>query len=156
MIHIKPLMGSGIGEIYVLNNHFTSLAGGIEATEPRRNEQALWNVQIMLEIAEKDPEAQFIVLGDLNSFVDSLPIQSLRAASLKHVFDIDRGQTWYSYIYQGTTQTLDHILVSEGLFEILVEAIALHTNADFPLPAPGDPSPRHKSDHDPIIAIFSP
>ncbi len=142
--------------LYVLNNHFTSLAGGIEATEPRRTAQALWNVQIMEQVIEHNPGAQFIVMGDLNSFTDSLPIQSLREAGLHHVFDIDPTKLWYSYVYQGVTQTLDHILVSEGLFGMLTETIALHTNADFPLPQPDDVSPLHKSDHDPLIAVFSP
>jgi predicted extracellular nuclease len=143
-------------ELYVLNNHFTSMAGGVEATEPRRNQQALWNVQIMKEIQHQEPDANIIILGDLNSFSDSLPIESLRLAGLRHVFELDPGAVWYSYIYQGASQTLDHILVTPGLFEMLIDTVALHTNADFPPPPPGDPSPMHISDHDPVIAIFSP
>ncbi|MCJ7825091.1 MAG: hypothetical protein MUP44_09350, partial [Anaerolineales bacterium] len=50
LLHIKLNATSTPIEFYVLNNHFTSLSGGIEATEPRRNEQALWNVQVIGEI----------------------------------------------------------------------------------------------------------
>ena len=153
LIHLRSVNGF---EFYVLNNHFTSLAGGEQATEPRRNEQALWNVHIMREVEANDPGAHFIVLGDLNSFIDSLPIQSLQNAGLKHIFDIDPDQIWYSYVYQGVTQTLDHMLVSQGLFNMLGDSVVLHTNADFPLPPADDASPLHKSDHDPVIAIFAP
>ncbi len=156
LMHVRLLGSDSEIELYILNNHFTSLSGGIEATEPRRNAQALWNIQIIEEIKQSDPDAQFLVLGDLNSFTYSLPIDSIRQAGLVHAFDIDPDRTWYSYVYQGTSQTLDHILMTPGLFKYLVDTIVLHTNADFPPPLANDPSPLHASDHDPIITIFSP
>jgi hypothetical protein len=30
----------------------------------------------------------------------------------------------------------------------------LHVNADYPLSDPADPSLRHSSDHDPVVAVF--
>jgi predicted extracellular nuclease len=155
MIHVKSLGDPGV-EFYALNNHFTSLAGGIEATEPRRNDQALWNTEVMRQIRQLDPEAEFIILGDLNSFLDSLPLQTLEAAGLRHVFNTDPSAAWYSYVYQGASQTLDHILVTSGLFDELIDVFVLHANADFPPPPAGDATPLHSSDHDPIVAIFQP
>ena len=156
LVHLKLLEQEAAFELYVLNNHFTSMSGGVEATEPRRNEQALWNTQVMGEIQRQDPDANIIVLGDLNSFIDSLPVESLRLAGLRHVYEIDPGQRWYSYIYQGASQTLDHILVTPELFEMLSNTVTLHTNADYPPPPAGDTSPMHISDHDPVIAFFAP
>lgn len=145
-----------IGErtVYVINNHFTSMAGGVEATEPRRNAQAAWNVQLVQEIQNQEPDAWVVVLGDLNSFYDSLPLDTLRAAGLKHVFETLPEEERYTYIYQGEAQTLDHILVSEAMWPNLVRVEVLHVNADYTLPAPDDTSPRRKSDHDPVVAVF--
>ncbi len=150
MLHVRL----GQSEIYVLNNHFSSMAGGVEATEPRRTAQAAWNVKIVQEIQAQNPEARIVVLGDLNSFYDSLPIETLRQAGLHHVFERLPEEERYTYIYQGEAQTLDHILVSEPLWERLKRVEVLHVNADFTLPDPQDTSPRRKSDHDPVVAVF--
>ena len=141
--------------IYILNNHFTSLAGGEEATEPRRAAQAQWNVEVMEQLKLEDPSAEFIVLGDLNSFYDSLPIDLLRNSGLRNVLDELPAQERYNYIYQGVSQTLDHILLTPALKASLDDVVILHVNADYPPPTPKDPSPIRKSDHDPVIAIFS-
>jgi hypothetical protein len=61
----------------------------------------------------------------------------------------------YSYIYQGESETLDHILITPSLYHLLVQVEALHINADYPPAIPDDPSPRRVSDHDPVVAVFS-
>ena len=94
------------------------------------------------------------VIGDLNSFYDSRPIDTLREAGMNHVFEIIPAEARYSYIYQGLSQTLDHILVTPALFELLARVEVLHVNADYALPFPDDASPRHTSDHDPVVAVF--
>lgn len=141
-------------ELYVINNHFTSMSGGEKATEPRRNAQAAWNVNIVEEIQEENPQAYIAVIGDLNSYYHSPPIETLREAGLRHVMSTLPDQERYNYIYEGRSQLLDHILVTPSLMECLVRVDVLHTNADFPLPLPGDESPMHKSDHDLVIATF--
>lgn len=141
--------------LFVLNNHFTSMSGGEEATEPRRNAQAAWNVTILESIQAKNPEALVAVIGDLNSFYDSLPIDTLRKAGLVHVFEVDPEGGWYSYIFEGASQTLDHILVTPNLFDLIRRVDVLHLNADFAPPIAGDESPLGKSDHDPVVATFS-
>ncbi|MFA9491290.1 MAG: lamin tail domain-containing protein [Anaerolineales bacterium] len=150
------LKGDGSStSLYVLNNHFTSMAGGEVATEPRRAAQAEWNIQVMEKLLAEDPTAQFIILGDLNSFYDSRPIEILREAGLMHVFEnLPLGER-YNYIYQGVSQTLDHILISPELMDAFQKVVLLHVNADFPPAETGDPSPIRKSDHDPVIAIFA-
>jgi predicted extracellular nuclease len=156
MIQVEIRTDSGPVSVFVLNNHFTSMSGGEEATEPRRNAQAAWNVTVMNEILDHYPDAYLAVIGDLNSFYDSLPIDTLREAGLNHVFEFDPQADWYTYIYQGASQTLDHILVTGNLFDLIRRVNVLHVNADYTLPDAGDESPLHESDHDPVVAVFSP
>ncbi|HEB64420.1 MAG TPA: hypothetical protein ENJ02_02625, partial [Chloroflexi bacterium] len=144
----------GEREVYLLNNHFSSMSGGVEATEPRRNAQAAWNVKLVQDIQAQEPEAWIVVLGDLNSFYDSLPLDTLRAAGLHHVFENLPEEERYTYIYQGEAQTLDHILVTPPMWETFRRVEVLHVNADFTLPDPQDTTPRRKSDHDPVVAVF--
>jgi len=155
MVQLEVVVEEGTRTIFVLNNHFTSMSGGEEATEPRRTGQALWNVKVLEDLQEDFPEADFLVLGDLNSYYHSAPIDALRDAGLEHVLELVSEDERYNYIYQGQSQVLDHILVNPGLWEQLGRVVILHTNADYPLPQPGDPSPLRKSDHDLVLAVFN-
>jgi len=92
----------------------------------------------------------------VNSFYNTLPIDTLRAAGLQHVFEILPEDARYTYIFQGASQTLDHILVTASLFDFLLRTEVLHVNADYAPPMPGDESPMRKSDHDPVVATFAP
>ena len=140
--------------VYLLNNHFTSMSGGEAATEPRRTAQAEWNVSLVQNILGQDPQAKIIVLGDLNSYYNSLPIITLESGGLEHVFEKLEANERYTYIYEGVSQVLDHMLVTPNLFEQIKRTEILHVNADFPPPPPDDSSPSHKSDHDPVIVTF--
>ena len=153
---VQVAISTSDGEIvlYALNNHFTSLAGGEAATEPRRTAQAAWNVTVMEQIMAEDPESHVAVIGDLNSFLDTLPIQTLEEGGLMHTIDILPEEQRCNYVYQGESQVLDHILVTPNLMDTLEQVVILHVNADYPLPDPDDISPLRKSDHDPVIAVF--
>lgn len=141
--------------VILLNNHFTSMSGGEEATEPRRTAQAAWNIQVVEDLREKNQDAHFVIMGDLNSYFQSPPLETLREAGMENVLAVLPDDQRYNYIYQGNSQVLDHILVSPEFFLYLSEVEILHTNADFPLPLPEDSSPLRKSDHDLILARFS-
>jgi uncharacterized repeat protein (TIGR01451 family) len=141
--------------VYVLNNHFTSMSAGEKPTEPRRKAQAAWNVALVEGIQASDPDALVVVLGDLNSFYDSPPLDVLREAGLRHVYESVEPERPYTYIYQGESETLDHVLVTPSLYELLEEVVTLHINADYPPPIPGDPSAQRTSDHDPLVVVFS-
>lgn len=140
--------------VYILNNHFTSMSGGEEATEPRRNAQAAWNLEIASGLLEENPSAYLAVIGDLNSYYGSLPIQTLEAGGLTNLFDTLDPDQRYTYIYEGNSQVLDHILVNEALLDLLVSFEVLHSNADYALPFAADTSLFHISDHDPVMATF--
>ncbi|MFN2275886.1 MAG: lamin tail domain-containing protein [Anaerolineales bacterium] len=142
------------GEIVLFNNHFLSMSGGEAATEPRRTAQAAWNAGLAADVLEEDPGAWVGVLGDLNSYFESPPIEQLRQAGLLHVFDSLPARERYTYIYLGVSQTLDHSMVSGELWQQLETVTVLHLDADQTLPPPDDTSPLHASDHDPVLATF--
>ena len=155
LLVVEVSYGGQTETLYLLNNHFTSLAGGELATEPRRMAQAAWNVDVLGGLLAADPDAHGVVMGDLNSFYDSLPIEILRESGLRHVFEVLPPEEHYTYIFQGISQTLDHILVTPDLMDRLLRVDVLHTNADYAPPIPGDDSPLRKSDHDAVVVVFS-
>lgn len=142
--------------VYLLNNHFLSLSAGEVATEPTRTAQAQWNAELVDELRTQNPDAEFVVLGDLNSFFETPPLDVLEAAGLRHVYRAVKGEQPYTYIFNGRTQTLDHILVSDGLFEQISLITPLHINADFPIADLESNALERISDHDPLLVVFTP
>jgi len=152
---------SSAGEVtlYAIVNHFISKAGGEALTEPRRVMEAEWNAHLVDQILARDPGAYVVVLGDLNDYYESAPLQALTegdtpGGQLVHALaGVERDER-YSFIYQGVSQLLDHILVTPSLAERLVRAEVLHINADYPLPEPDTADPHRSADHDPVVAVF--
>lgn len=155
LITVTVHLAAGDRTVYVLNNHFTSMSGGERATEPQRTAQAAWNVTLVTRLLAEHPNADVAVLGDLNSFYHSLPIDTLREGGLRHVYESVAPDIPYTYVFQGESETLDHILVTPSLYDHLVRVEALHIDADYPLPLPDDTAPWHTSDHDPLLAVFA-
>lgn len=155
LIQLQIDTSQGPLTLYVLNNHFTSMSAGEIATEPRRTAQAAWNVTILNQIRATEPDASIAVIGDLNSYYHSLPLDTLREAGMMDVLDRLPEDQRYTYIYQGESQALDHIMLTGSFAQQLNSVDVLHLDADFPPPIPGDTSPEHKSDHDPLVATFS-
>lgn len=155
VLTVEAVLGGETQTVVVANNHFTSLSAGEEATEPIRTAQAALNVAIIEEIRAANPDALFIVMGDLNSFYQTLPIDTLQDVGLNHVYEFfGDGELPYTYIFEGRTQTLDHILMSPELFAQVADVQALHINAGYPLAAPDDASAQRSSDHDPLVVVF--
>lgn len=154
LVEVQINLENETRNIFLLNNHFLSMSAGEKATEPRRVAQAAWNGELVNQILEENPDAFVIVMGDLNSYYDSPPIDTLRSVGMIHAFDRLPPEERYTYIYQGVAQVLDHILVNE-LYEDSISSVdILHVNADYPLQLPGDTSALHKSDHDPVVVTF--
>jgi predicted extracellular nuclease len=154
LLEVQINLGTDSKTVYLFNNHFLSMSGGEQATEPRRIAQAAWNGELVNQILTENPEAFVIVMGDLNSYYDSPPIDTLRSVGLVHAFDRLLPEERYTYIYQGIAQVLDHILVNELYADSISSVDILHVNADYPLQMPGDTSVLHKSDHDPVVVTF--
>ncbi len=141
-------------QVVVIGNHFKSKRGGLEA-DYRRLGQAQLVADIVDDIVVNVPHV--LVMGDLNDFEDSAPLNALHASgSLTTTWNHVPAGEQYSYIYQGMSQILDHVLASPTLMARLVDVAPLHYNADFPYSYSSTPGVVWRtSDHDLIAATFS-
>jgi hypothetical protein len=144
-------------DIFIIANHLNSkgedgaLYGDIQPplllSETQRIQQANIIHDFVLQILAVDPQASIVVLGDLNDFSWSEPVQTLAGKQLKNLMDHLPENERYTYIFEGNAEVLDHILVSQSLAEKIVYFDIVHINTEI--------LPRERlSDHDPVIAIF--
>ncbi|MCA0984692.1 chitobiase/beta-hexosaminidase C-terminal domain-containing protein [Halobacillus yeomjeoni] len=154
----KPLAAEFVfnGEkIVVVANHFNS-KGGDDAlfgsshpvelnSEKQRLQQAIVVNKFVNKVDEKMKDAKVVVLGDLNDFEFSSPIDTLEGNVLKNMMEEVPHEERYTYIYQGNSQVLDHILVSHNLKkDTKIETVNI--NSDF------SKESGRASDHDPVLA----
>jgi hypothetical protein len=127
-----------------------------EYTLPRRMEEAAFIVSLIEEIGEAHPGAAVIVLGDLNDYPDSGPLGLFYAAGIAGMsYRLEPGER-YTYIYQGVSQVLDHVLVNGVLQDEYIEPRVSHINVDFAeVLGEANNSPYRSSDHDPLIVRFT-
>ena len=143
--------------ITVINNHFSSKGGStpifgqiqpfVNAREELRSAQAKVVSDYVAGLLDDDAEAKVIVLGDLNEFQFESPLLVLKggeSALLTDLIETLPVLERYSYIFQGNSQALDHILVSPALAG-RAEFDSVHVNAEFAEQA---------SDHDPLLSRF--
>ncbi len=159
-----PLVGvfrRGGRRITLVNNHLSSRFGStpafgavqpfVQAGEEARAAQVVALRAYAGWLLTADPSAAVVVLGDMNTFEFSddlavlLPGQPRVLHPLADLVPPDRR---YSYNFEGNSQTLDHVFVSEAA-AAGAELVILHLNADFPS-RPGATA----SDHDPVLARF--
>jgi len=93
-----------------------------------------------------DADALVAVIGDLNDFEFSQPLTILESAGLTTLIETLPLNERYSYVFDGNSQTLDHMQVSDGLLAALVQFDSVHANSEFA---------DQISDHDPQAALFS-
>ena len=142
--------------VFVIANHFVSkggdqpLFGRFQPPTLSSATQRLQQTQIVAgfvsQILAVDPNAPVIVLGDLNDFEFSAPVVALKNAGLTALIETLPPNERYSYVYEGNSQTLDHLLVSSGLLSAKTGFDVVHVNAEFFDQA---------SDHDPSVARFT-
>jgi len=155
----KPLVGqfSFRGRtVFVIANHFDSKRGdqGLDsrfqpptrASEVQRLEQARVENNFVKKLLAADKDADVVVLGDLNDYQFSPAVQALTAGGLlRDLVDTLPAEERYSYVYNGNSQALDHILVSPGVRHADYDIV--HINAEFS---------QQTSDHDPQVARIEP
>ncbi|MCK4845187.1 MAG: endonuclease/exonuclease/phosphatase family protein, partial [Candidatus Heimdallarchaeota archaeon] len=158
VVHLETIEKKGAGsDIWLIINHFKSksvYAPFYADTTPRRIEQAEWVSSLVGEIQDVDPNARVMVLGDLNDFEYSEPLQVLEAAGLNNlILDIDK-EYRYTYIYRGYSQVLDHMLVTPSLIGLINEVRIMHFNVDYPFTLYGYDSTIGicSSDHEVLMA----
>ncbi|MEJ2190177.1 MAG: endonuclease/exonuclease/phosphatase family protein, partial [Acidobacteriota bacterium] len=140
----KPLAGDfrfAGRRLVVVNLHLVSKGGDdplfgrrqppLHPSSERREAQAQAVGNSVRQLLEDDPGTSVIVLGDLNDFVDSSPLQILEGAGLEDLLKRLPADDRYTYVFRGSSQVLDHVLVSSDLGED-VEVDAVHLAAEFP------------------------
>jgi predicted extracellular nuclease len=151
----KPLAGELLfhdHKLFVIANHFKSKRGDpplfgqfqppVPASESQRLLQARAVHDFVQRILEIDADANVVVLGDLNDFEFSPVLATLQAGVLTNLIGRMPAAQRYTYIFDGNSQALDHILVSPQLLPHS-EVDIVHVNAEFADQA---------SDHDPTVA----
>jgi predicted extracellular nuclease len=155
----KPLVGEFVfarrNRLFVIGNHFTSKTGStplygavqppIDAGSDQRQAQAQVVNGFVRALLAADPHAKVVVLGDLNDFYFSAPLEVLRGGAdpvLTNLHDMLPEPERYTFVFEGNAQTLDHILVSDSLAG-RAEFDVVHANAEFA---------EQPTDHDPPVA----
>ena len=154
-------------EITLVNNHFSSKGGsapifGVEQPFAERQEdpdvngslderqaQATGVKEFIDELFANDANANVVALGDLNEFEFVSPVEDILGSSLQNLTNELDANERYSFIFQGNSQQLDHILVSDSLTNS-ADLDLVHVNTEF---AETD---SRASDHDPVLARLNP
>ena len=139
-------------KLFVIANHFGSKGGDQPlfgrfqpptlSSEAKRIQQAQIVNDFVDEILAADPNASIVVLGDLNDFEFSTALNTLKGGVLNALIETLPAGERYTYVFDGNSQAIDHILLSGNLFSKPREFDVVHVNAEFEVQA---------SDHDPQV-----
>ncbi len=142
--------------VFVVANHFNS-KGGDEAihgrnqppnrsSEVQRAKQSAALKTFTEQIRTLDKGANVILAGDLNDYQFSPAVKALTGdGNLKALIETLPANERYSYVFEGNSQTLDHIVMSKNITRFGYDVV--HINAEFSDQA---------SDHDPQIVRARP
>lgn len=151
----KPLVGEFKFQgdsVFVIANHFNSKGGDqpmhgryqepTRSSETQRVKQATEENAFVDSLLAADPQARVVALGDLNDYEFSPAVKTLtdNGAVLTDLINTLPAAERYSYVYEGNSQTLDHILTSPSVTHYDYDVV--HINAEFADQA---------SDHDPQV-----
>jgi hypothetical protein len=140
--------------LFVVANHFNSKGEDQRAYGRHQPPMRLSDVQRVQQAAivndfvdgilAVDPAAKIVVLGDINDHEYSIPLYVLKGSPpvLHDLVETLPEAERYTYVFEGNSQALDHILVSSSLLPAVVEYDVVHVNAEFHDQA---------SDHDPEV-----
>jgi len=101
-------------------------------------------------ILDRDQNAKIVVLGDINDFEFSETVDILSGGVLTSLVTTLPANERYSYVFEGNSQVLDQILVSNrGGLRLDPEYDVVHVNSEFADSIQG-------SDHEPALMRFKP
>jgi uncharacterized protein len=128
--------------LFVVANHFNSKGGDNPLmgryqppsypSETQRHQQATIVKSFVDSIRAIDANAAIVVLGDLNDYDFSQTADILTAGGA--MVDLPRTLTVaerYTYVYEGNSQVLDHILLSSWLATVPYAYDVVHVNSEF-------------------------
>ncbi len=152
----KPLAAEfmyGKRRLILIANHFNSKGGDeplfgrfqppTRSSEVQRHQQAQIVNDFVDQILAAEPKSNIVVLGDLNDFEFSTTLDLLEGGVLTTLIETLPPSERYSYVFEGNSQSLDHMLVSDELAKHDPGYDVVHVNAEFAQQA---------SDHDPQVA----
>jgi uncharacterized protein len=172
----------GLFAVTVIVNHLRSL---LSLTDPatgarvraKRLAQAEFLANLIQARQTANPNELIVAIGDFNAFqfsdgyVDSigsikgtptpangvlLPGADLVNPDLINLTELLNPEQRYSYIFNGSAQTIDHVLITSNLRPLLSRYEIARSNADFPEALRNVPTrPERVSDHDAPIAYFT-
>jgi uncharacterized protein len=157
----KPLAGEFMfngHHLFVIANHWNSKGGddplfGVNqpptfSSEIQRNQQATVVHDFVAAILAADPNANVLVMGDLNDFQFASALETLKGspAILTDLIETLPLAERYSYVYEGNSETLDHILASEAVMARPYVYDVVHVNSEFAFQA---------SDHEPQAMMIT-
>ena len=158
----KPLVGEFLfhgRHLFVIANHWNSkggdqpLVGRYQPPALSSATQRLQQAQVVHDFVNSilgyDPNADVVVMGDLNDFQFSAPLQTLKGTPqiLNALIDTLPPAERYTYVYEGNSETLDHILLSNDPFNAWTRTYqVVHVNSEFA---------NQSSDHDPQVGVFT-
>lgn len=153
----KPLAGEFTWNgqrLFVVANHFNSKGGDdplfgrfqppSRSSESKRHSQANLVRGFVDSLLAADTNANVVVAGDINDFEFSQTADILVGTGGQAMTDLPRTLAQaerYTYVYEGNSQVLDHILLSRTLSTYAYDIV--HVNAEFTTQV---------SDHDPQVA----
>ncbi|MFC5032435.1 MULTISPECIES: endonuclease/exonuclease/phosphatase family protein [Streptomyces] len=155
----KPLAGEFTFRgkpVIVIANHFASKGGDspltsrtqpvVRSSETKRLQQSVQVNTFVRQIQAVQKDARVVVLGDINDYEFSAAgLRLTEGRALKDLVLTLRPSERYSYVFQGNSQVLDHILVSPSLGSPDYDVV--HINSEFADQA---------SDHDPQVVRVRP
>lgn len=143
------LSADGFPEFTAFSNHFASKGSPDECREA----QAGFLRNAVREIEGSGGEA--VVAGDFNAFEDEGALRILEdgTTSLDNLWDEAPEKNRYSFQFSGRLQTLDHVLITEGLAPLQRDFRYAHFDNDYHERDGADESgDGHRvSDHDPAV-----
>ncbi|MCB9140275.1 MAG: hypothetical protein H6642_18195 [Caldilineaceae bacterium] len=151
------------GEPYaltVIDNHWKSKGGDESVNLVRRMAQAEHVAAVVQDRVDINPAARVLVMGDLNDFYGSSPVEALRTGvtpPLTHLYAALPALERYTYVFNGGSQVLDHMLTTANLAADVTAIEPVRINANYAYPEMLDvTSVHHASDHDPVAVTLRP
>lgn len=163
-------------EVTIIGNHFKSKGGDdplfgvnqppIRVTEVQRKMQAQVVRDFVNDILDGAPNAKVIVTGDLNDFQfgepgegSDHPLAILEGGPgevpFVNLIKLEKSAETFTFVFDGNSQVLDHMLISPGLWHHFQAVDILHFNAGFPSALGSVPDTTIRaSDHDALEARF--
>lgn len=139
----------------VLNIHMRSLNNADDPAIAMKRRQQAESIN-RIASAIQNENTPYIIVGDFNavSFDELIGVMS-QGLNLTSVSPLLKNGDEYSYVFNGLTQTLDHVLLSPGMRALITRAAYTRANADWPESMRADLNfGARVSDHDASVTWF--